>query len=190
LAVPLALLALAGGAGAQSGGTFDLTWNTVDGGGGTGSQGGTFVVQGTSGQPDAGAHTGGTFVLQGGFWNGDVGPTAVELVWFDARPNDTGIEVAWQTAVEVDLLGFHLYRAAEGQGMQRLNASLIPTQAPGAPVGALYTWQDNSADLGIAYAYTLEAVDVRGAGALFGPVWTSWPGPPKVRLYLPLVTKP
>ncbi len=48
-------------------GGFDLTWFTVDGGGGT-SSGGDFVLSGTIGQPDAGDLAGGDFVLRGGFW--------------------------------------------------------------------------------------------------------------------------
>ena len=55
---------------AQSGGSFDLTWSTVDGGGGT-STGGAFSLSGTIGQPDAASNptlTGGTFELTGGFW--------------------------------------------------------------------------------------------------------------------------
>jgi hypothetical protein len=53
--------------------SFDLSWNTIDGGGGT-STGGTFVLAGTIGQPDASTTvlTGGTpgseFELRGGFW--------------------------------------------------------------------------------------------------------------------------
>jgi len=56
---------------AQTGGEFDLSWSTVDGGGGT-AEGGAFVVQGTVGQADAGAMSGGAYELQGGFWNGRV----------------------------------------------------------------------------------------------------------------------
>jgi hypothetical protein len=49
---------------------YDLSWNTVDGGGGT-STGGTFELAGTIGQPDAGGPlTGGNFELVGGFWPG------------------------------------------------------------------------------------------------------------------------
>ncbi|MBL0869829.1 MAG: hypothetical protein IBJ18_04555 [Phycisphaerales bacterium] len=46
-----------------------ITWYTIDGGGGT-STGGTFVLSGTIGQPDAGTLSGGTFTLRGGFWPG------------------------------------------------------------------------------------------------------------------------
>ena len=54
---------------AQTGGGYDLTWNTIDGGGGT-STGGVYSLSGTIGQPDAGTLTGGgTYTLNGGFWN-------------------------------------------------------------------------------------------------------------------------
>jgi len=52
---------------AQSGGTFSLKWNTIDGGGGI-STGGQFVLAGTVGQPDAGYMSGGNYELLGGFW--------------------------------------------------------------------------------------------------------------------------
>ena len=49
---------------------YAIDWWTVDGGGGEVS-GGTFVLRGTAGQPDAGpALTGGAFTLRGGFWVG------------------------------------------------------------------------------------------------------------------------
>ena len=66
---------------AQSGGGYDLSWWTIDGGGITFATGGTFNLGGTVGQPDASnALTGGAFSLTGGFWfmppciahNGDV----------------------------------------------------------------------------------------------------------------------
>ena len=54
---------------AQTGGGFDLTWSTVDGGGGS-SSGGDFSLSGTIGQADAGSLSGGNFILNGGFWPG------------------------------------------------------------------------------------------------------------------------
>jgi hypothetical protein len=64
------ILALATVVRAQSGGPFDLSWSTVDGGGGA-SAGGQFALTGTIGQPDAGGATltGGQFNLTGGFWS-------------------------------------------------------------------------------------------------------------------------
>ena len=55
---------------AQSGGIYDLSWYTIDGGGGTFSTGGGFSLGGTIGQPDAGVMAGGDYTLAGGFWGG------------------------------------------------------------------------------------------------------------------------
>jgi hypothetical protein len=73
LAVLMLLLALCGRAHAQP---YDLSWHTVDGGGGT-STGGVYSVSGTIGQPDAGATmTNGQYSVTGGFW---ALPTAVQV---------------------------------------------------------------------------------------------------------------
>jgi hypothetical protein len=72
---------LLGSALAQSGGGFELSWWTIDGGGITFATGGSFNLGSTLGQPDAcNPLTGGAFSLTGGFWfapacvptNGDV----------------------------------------------------------------------------------------------------------------------
>ena len=72
IAVPLSLaviLYLAASVLAQTGGDFELSWWTVDSGGGT-STGGQFSLSGTAGQPDAGLLSGGVYSLGGGFWGG------------------------------------------------------------------------------------------------------------------------
>ncbi len=53
-------------------GDFDLTWYTIDGGGGA-CAGGEFDLAGTIGQPDAGSMSGGEYTLTGGFWAGAAG---------------------------------------------------------------------------------------------------------------------
>jgi hypothetical protein len=58
---------------AQMGPNLDLTWNTLDSGGGT-STGGGFALTGTIAQPDAGTAAGGGLELLGGFWGGPSGP--------------------------------------------------------------------------------------------------------------------
>jgi hypothetical protein len=56
---------------AQTGGGYDLTWNTFDAGGIVGSSGGSFGLNGTIGQSDAStALTGSGYSLVGGFWPG------------------------------------------------------------------------------------------------------------------------
>jgi hypothetical protein len=70
----MALLLPVSFAQAQTGGGYDLTWWTVDGGGGT-LQGGGYTLMGTAGQPDpAPALTGGDYTLVGGFWPGASSP--------------------------------------------------------------------------------------------------------------------
>ncbi|MGC9357684.1 MAG: hypothetical protein ACP5GX_07455 [Anaerolineae bacterium] len=55
---------------AQQGGGYEITAWTLDGGGGE-SAGGSYILAGTVGQPDAGpAMTGGSYRLVGGFWGG------------------------------------------------------------------------------------------------------------------------
>lgn len=49
--------------------SYDLSWWTVDGGGGAVS-GGAYALSGTIGQPDAGVLSGGSYTLAGGFWGG------------------------------------------------------------------------------------------------------------------------
>jgi len=64
----------------QAGGVYEITRSTIDSGGGA-SSGGTFVLTGTIGQPDAQPMTaaGGNFKLQGGFWAHIV--AAAELIF-------------------------------------------------------------------------------------------------------------
>ena len=52
----------------QTGGVYDLTWHTNDGGGTTSAAGGAYSLGGTVGQPDAGASSGGAYSLTSGFW--------------------------------------------------------------------------------------------------------------------------
>jgi len=71
LAVSAGPRVTAGTAPAQSGNGYDLSWWTVDGGGGamTGSAGSrSYTLTGTNGQPDAGSLAGGPYLLASGFW--------------------------------------------------------------------------------------------------------------------------
>jgi hypothetical protein len=70
------LLLLVAVALAQSGG-YDLSWWTVDGGGGT-LAGGSYTLSGTAGQPDAAVWQGDGYTLSGGFWGG-AGPAAYDV---------------------------------------------------------------------------------------------------------------
>ncbi len=53
----------------QTGGQYDLSRSTIDGGGGTSSSG-QYLISGTIGQYDAAYSAGGDYELLGGFWPG------------------------------------------------------------------------------------------------------------------------
>jgi len=79
----LVVVGVTTGTWALIGGGYDLTWNTIDGGGGLFSTGGGFDLSGTIGQPDAGSMSGGTFTLDGGFWPGIAGVSIAQ--WRSVR---------------------------------------------------------------------------------------------------------
>ena len=54
---------------AQSGGTYELFWSTIDGGSAMNLAGGAYTLSGTVGQFDAGSQSGGAYSLGGGFWS-------------------------------------------------------------------------------------------------------------------------
>jgi hypothetical protein len=78
---------------AQAG--FALNWFTVDGGGG-GASGGTFTINGTIGQHDAGGTlTGGDYDLAGGFWGGGIfaAPPEILAVTPDNGPDSLDVTI-------------------------------------------------------------------------------------------------
>lgn len=101
----------------------------------------------------------------------DPDPASVNLVDFTATAQETGILLTWETAMELDNLGFNLYRAETATGpWVLLNEALIPAANPGAVFGAVYTWNDAAVLPGTTYFYMLEDVDIEGVGTLHGPV--------------------
>lgn len=65
------LLAISLAVAAQGDGGYDLSWWTVEGGGGT-SKAHAFSLSGTLGQAEAATWRGGGYTLAGGFWGGEV----------------------------------------------------------------------------------------------------------------------
>ena len=61
-------------ASARADGDYELSWYTIDGGGGQ-SSGGTYILTSTIGQPDAAYSYGGDYEVLGGFWPG--GPLCI-----------------------------------------------------------------------------------------------------------------
>ncbi|MBN1810856.1 MAG: hypothetical protein JXA14_03375, partial [Anaerolineae bacterium] len=98
-------------------------------------------------------------------------PTAVTLASFTATPQEGGILVAWETAIEIDNVGFNLYRTQAPEGAWvRLNDTLIPSQSPGSVFGTTYAWLDENVETGTTYYYKLEDIEVGGKHTFHGPV--------------------
>ncbi|MBN2389862.1 MAG: DUF4082 domain-containing protein [Anaerolineae bacterium] len=98
-------------------------------------------------------------------------PTAVTLAWFTATAEENRVYLEWETAIELDNLGFNLYRSETVEGpYTKLNTVLIPTQNPGSVFGAIYTWLDTDVQPGITYYYKLEDIDTNGIATLSEPV--------------------
>ena len=79
--------------------------------------------------------------------------------------------MTWETATEIDTVGFDLYRAEVPDGMLvQLNRDLIASQAPGGPLGASYEFLDKTVAPGVTYYYWLYSVSARGQPTRHGPV--------------------
>ena len=95
---------------AQSGGDYDLSWSTIDGGGGT-SSGGNYVLSGTVGQPDTGQTASCEYHLSGGFWLGP--PCFVDLrhfARFSSQWLESGdVEANLDGLGDVDLIDLQIF---------------------------------------------------------------------------------
>ncbi len=97
-------------------------------------------------------------------------PTAVRLLSFVAAAQPSGILLTWETAGELNNLGFNLYRRPVGtQILIRLNEYPIPS-VPEQGGKATYTFLDAQVVAGMTYEYFLEDVDLNGTRTQYGPV--------------------
>jgi hypothetical protein len=97
-------------------------------------------------------------------------PTAVELAAFEATAQANGVLLTWETASEIDNLGFNLYRADSQVGqLIKINANLIASQNLGSAVGSAYSFLDESAVPGTTYYYWVEDIDASGTATKHGP---------------------
>ncbi len=98
-------------------------------------------------------------------------PMAVNLATFSAAWQGEAVLVTWETAQELENLGFNLYRSPSSTGpWTRLNPTMIPTQHPGAVFGGVYEWLDTTVPSGSAGYYRLEDIDIDGVSTFHGPI--------------------
>ncbi|MBI2865603.1 MAG: SBBP repeat-containing protein [Chloroflexi bacterium] len=104
------------------------------------------------------------------FTLGEGSPTGVEVSSLAASALPSGIEVGWETASELNVTGFDLWRA-EGSGGEWLRVNEARIAAEGASWGNRYSFLDSTAVPGRRYGYRLEAVRLLGGSEWYGPVW-------------------
>jgi len=113
-------------------------------------------------------------------------PTGVNLSSFTVTSvQDGSMVVEWQTADELDVTGFNVWRSTDpADHGEQLNATTIPAQTPGELTGNLYSYVDDTALPGTHYYYWLEVEQVGALSAWYGPVQ-----PIRFRIYLPVLLR-
>ena len=103
-------------------------------------------------------------------------PTAVDLISFTATGQGPSVVVEWETAQEINNLGFNLYRSPElGGTYSKLNLHLIPGLLSSV-IGQQYAYVDKDVTRSVLYYYMLEDVDLSGTRTMHGPVCVDWDG--------------
>jgi hypothetical protein len=97
-----------------------------------------------------------------------VPPTAAQITHFAAAPDPTGrIRVTWETASEVDVVGFRVQRVPEGGGSWAGVGALVTARGTAAG-GTRYTLTDLP---GVgSFRYRLEIVHTSSPPEVHGPV--------------------
>jgi len=96
--------------------------------------------------------------------------TLIELSDFKAIPGNGQVTVTWETATEIDNMGFNLYRSEKKHtGYEKINDELIPTTGSGTQ-GASYQFIDTPLKNRKVYYYKLEDIDIYGNETMNGPV--------------------
>lgn len=85
-------------------------------------------------------------------------PTGVDLNYFRATKASEGVLLSWETASEVTLVGFNLYRRS-ADGEIKLNPVLIMPEKIGKPEGYAYTFLDSTALLNKRNEYRLQIIE-------------------------------
>jgi sugar phosphate isomerase/epimerase len=84
-------------------------------------------------------------------------PTAVEVRGFGADAKRRRVELTWETSSEVDLVGFNVWRTANGRS-RRVNPKLVPAKYAGQNRGGTYRFVDRGVRPGTLYTYRLQRV--------------------------------
>ncbi|MBN2383585.1 hypothetical protein JXQ70_11955 [bacterium] len=108
----------------------------------------------------------------------------VELISFDASRGKKSVVLNWVTAVEIDVLGFELYRQIKNDDgsfgvMSKVNDTLIPSRGTAAS-GASYEFSDYHKFMpGKTYRFTLRSIELSTISLDLATTDISFKGTPK-----------
>jgi hypothetical protein len=112
-------------------------------------------------------------------------PTAVTLDDFSATSHGGEVLLRWQTGMEVDNLGFNIYREESGERI-RITPQIVAGSALIAGPGTMLTagrscsWWDGAGIQRQDTRYWLEEIDLNGKSTWHGPVAIKYPGGKRV----------
>ena len=115
-------------------------------------------------------------------------PTAVTLVSFTAASlPDKGVRIQWRTVMEIDNVGFRLYRSNENVFATAVNIHFEYSDMPdGNGFGATYQYEDTVPSNGTWY-YWLVDVDTEENATVHGPISVSVS--PVYQIFIPIVIR-
>ena len=94
----------------------------------------------------------------------------VQMSNIEAESTVDGIVLTWETASEVNSVGFHIWRSnAEDGEYKRITMSLIPGQG-NSSAGAVYSFTDRNYEGNATYYYRIEQVDADGGSEMFSAI--------------------
>jgi hypothetical protein len=109
----------------------------------------------------------------------------VELRYFRAVAEDGAVRLEWETAAEVDCVGFRVYRDLDASFGGARAIGYVPARGRG-----YYYYLDRDVTPGQVYWYWLAEVSTDDGETFHGPVWGGvGPDALPIHLYLPLVQK-
>jgi hypothetical protein len=117
-------------------------------------------------------------------------PTGARMVDLSAEAQGGGVLVSWQTASELDVLGFRVLRSSTPEGgFVPQHEALISATKSGSDLGAAYTYLDTEVVPGEVYYYRLEIALLDGEVEQYGLAEATASEAWRWSVYLPVVVR-
>jgi len=127
----------------------------------------------TAGAYDVSKNVGGDVIvskLDNNLSSGTGIPTAITLSSLSANQKGKKVVIKWETATEIDNLGFNILRSeSESGSYEKINGKLIKAKGSSTK-GASYKFKDKNINAGKIYWYKLEDIASNASNGLNGPV--------------------